>query len=219
MNTFFNSKILLIYAIFVTGCNCCCASRKCKNGIFTTGFVNVDVQFFQAVYAARICPIPATGFGSPCFNTGNVEFGNSAQWSPSKYALSIEVSTSCVQFAQAVASLWPAGQFKIVGDECSQSAIIKYALNVDNSNCGPFRVPVPVFEGGSVGVTVKYVEDCIQGCEQPATDCGAQLSSRPRYRFVDEVSFRKNNAGQLITEYPITAFLTHDKTVCIGNCQ
>ncbi|MCC7506666.1 MAG: hypothetical protein IT259_15280 [Saprospiraceae bacterium] len=211
--------MLLIYTIFITGCNCCCASRKCKDGQFVVGFINLDINFFQAAYGSRICPIPASGFGNICFNTGNIEFANPGTWAPSEYALSVEISTSCPQFINAVASHWTAGQFRIEGDQCDKSAVIKYALNVDNASCGPFLIPIPVFEGGSIGVSVKYIEDCIQACEDPATDCGGQIANRPRYRFGKEINFRKNNANQLVTQYGLTAFLTYDKTVCIGNCQ
>ena len=120
-------------------------------------------------------------------------------------------------------ALFPAEQYKVIGDQCDKSVRIIYAVNVSSPNCAP-SVPVPVFDGGSFGVTVLYYEDCVQ-CENPAKNCGntgqgqPQLSSRPVFTYSTEVNVTKTGDNNLVLGYSIPAAMFYKETSCLGACQ
>lgn len=223
MRLLFNFRMLLFYlTLSACGC-CCCAKRKCEDGNFQNGTLTIFPSFAFAQYSARVCQIPTGGFGDPCSNTGNNFFASN--WFPTSYTLAVQISTTCPNFVNGLSSLLPAGTYLVQNDKCDRSSVITYAVNVSSPNCSP-SVPIPVFEGGSFGVTVLYWEDCVSSfCEMPQTNCGnnnsgqPQMSNRPKYIFADEVNIVKNQAGGLSTIYSITALLRYEETTCIGNCQ
>lgn len=223
MKYFFNLKLAVIYLVFAASCNCCCAKRKCEDGNFQNGTLTVSPSYLLAQYPGRSCQIPTGGFGDPCSNTGNNFFATT--WDPTKYAMSIQISTTCPNFANGLSSLLTAGTYLVENDECDRSSVITYAVNLNSPNCSP-SVYVPVFEGGSFGVTVLFWEDCVSAqCENPQKNCGnnsngqPQMSNRPKYRYATEVNIEKNQAGGLVTTYAITAMLQYQETTCTGNCQ
>lgn|GEM_PF-3602617 len=181
------------------------------------GTLTVSPSFLLATYPGRSCAIPTGGFGDPCSNTGN-NF-SATTWDPTEYTMSIQISTSCPDFADGLSSLLTAGTYTVQNDECDKSSVITYAVNLNSPSCSS-SVYVPVFEGGSFGVTVLFWEDCISSqCESPEKNCGSAMTNRPKYRYATEVNIEKNQAGGVVTTYAITAMLDYLETTCIGNCQ
>ena len=223
MKLILNYKMFLFFSILVSGC--CCDKRKCKDGVFQYGTLEIVPSFTVfAEYPGRSCTIPTGGFGDPCSNTGNNYF-ETTTWLPNSYTLMVQISTGCPNYVNGLSSLYSSSLYQVQNDRCENFSVVTFAVNVASPNCIP-SVPVPVFEGGSFNVSVLYYEDCISAsCESPATNCGnnsngdPQTSNRPTYTWGADVNIQKNLAGGLVTNYSVAAMLMYDKTSCFGNCQ